>query len=145
MTGCNLFSSFDPHSGETLWEVKGATTECVTSTVTDGERVFCSGGYPKNHLAAVLADGSGKIVWETKDRVYVPSLLARDGHLFGVLDAGVAVCWKSDTGKEAWKKRLGGEFNASPVLVGDTDLRHQRERRNVRLSSRSRASTSRSP
>src|SRR5215475_13377562 len=73
-------------------------------TVTDGERVFSSGGYPKNHLAAVLADGSGKLVWETKDRVYVPSLLARNGYLFGVLDAGVAVCWKSDTGKEMWKK-----------------------------------------
>ncbi|MGD9720156.1 MAG: PQQ-binding-like beta-propeller repeat protein [Pirellulales bacterium] len=119
-TGCNLVSSFDPRSGATLWEVKGATTECVTSTVTDGERVFCSGGYPKNHLAAVLADGSGKIAWETKDRVYVPSLLARNGYLFGVLDAGVAVCWKSDTGQEQWKKRLGGEFSASPVLVGDT-------------------------
>jgi len=120
MTGCNLFSSFDPLSGKSLWEVKGATTECVTSTVTDGQRVFCSGGYPKNHLAAVLADGSGKFVWETRDRVYVPSLLARDGHLFGVLDAGVAACWKSDSGEERWKKRLGGEFSASPVLVGDT-------------------------
>jgi hypothetical protein len=120
LTGCNLFSSFNPRNGETLWEIKGATTECVTSTVTDGERVFCSGGYPKNHLAAVLADGSGEIAWETKDRVYVPSLLARDGHLFGVLDAGVAACWKSDTGQEQWKKRLGGEFSASPVLVGDT-------------------------
>jgi outer membrane protein assembly factor BamB len=120
LTGCNLFSSFAPRSGETLWEVKATTTECVTSTVTDGQRVFCSGGYPKNHLAAVLADGSGKIAWETKDRVYVPSLLVRDGYLYGVLDAGVAACWKSDTGKEQWKKRLGGEFSASPVLLGDT-------------------------
>ena len=120
LTGCDLFSSFDPLSGKTLWEVKGATTECVTSTVTDGKRVFSSGGYPKNHLAAVLADGSGEIVWETRDRVYVPSLLARGGYLFGVLDAGVAVCWKSDTGEQQWKKRLGGEFSASPVLVDDT-------------------------
>jgi outer membrane protein assembly factor BamB len=119
MTGCDLFSSFDPLSGKTLWEIKAATTECVTSTVTDGKRVFCSGGYPKNHLAAVLADGSGKIAWETKDRVYVPSLLERDGFLFGVLDAGVAACWKSDTGAEQWKKRLGGEFTASPVLVNN--------------------------
>jgi outer membrane protein assembly factor BamB len=62
LTGCKLFSSFDPLSGTTLWEIKGATTECVTSTVTDGQRVFSSGGYPKSHLAAVLADGSGKIV-----------------------------------------------------------------------------------
>jgi outer membrane protein assembly factor BamB len=120
LTGCNLFSSFDPLSGKTHWEIKGATTECVTSTVTDGERVFSSGGYPKNHLAAVLADGSGKIAWDTNDRVYVPSLLARNGHLFGVLDAGIAACWKSDTGKQLWKKRLDGEFSASPVLVGNT-------------------------
>jgi outer membrane protein assembly factor BamB len=119
LTGCNLFSSFDALDGKTIWEIKGATTECVTSTVTDGERVFCSGGYPKNHLAAVLADGSGQLAWETKDRVYVPSLLARDGYLFGVLDAGVAACWKSDTGQDQWKKRLGGEFNASPVMVRD--------------------------
>ncbi len=119
LSGCNLVSSFDPLTGKTLWEIKGATTECVTSAVTDGERVFSSGGYPKNHVAAVLADGSGKIVWENKDRVYVPSLLARDGYLFGVLDAGVAACWKSDTGKEQWKKRLGGDFSASPVLVGN--------------------------
>jgi outer membrane protein assembly factor BamB len=120
LTGCDLFSSFDPLSGKTLWEIEGATTECVTSTVTDGKRVFSSGGYPKNHLAAVLADGSGEVVWETRDRVYVPSLLARDGYLFGVLDAGVAVCWKSDTGEQQWKERLGGEFSASPVLADDT-------------------------
>lgn len=120
LTGCGLVSSFDPLDGATLWEIEGATIECVTSTVTDGKRVFSSGGYPKNHLAAVLADGSGEIVWETKDRVYVPSLLEHDGYLYGVLDAGVAVCWKSDTGDQMWKERLGGEFSASPVLVDNT-------------------------
>lgn len=119
LIGCNLIASFDPLTGKTLWETKGATTECVTSTVTDGGRVFSSGGYPKNHLQAVSADGSAKILWETKDRVYVPSLLARDGHLFGVMDSGIAVCWKCDDGKVAWKARLGGDFSASPVLVGD--------------------------
>lgn len=119
LTGCDLVSSLDPLTGKVLWEIPGATTECVTSTVTDGTHVFSSGGYPRNHLAAVRADGSGKIAWETQDRVYVPSLLVRDGHLYGVLDAGVAVCWASDTGKEAWKARLGGTFSASPVRVGD--------------------------
>lgn len=119
LIGCNQVASFDPLTGRELWNTKGATTECVTSTVTDGERIFSSGGYPKNHLAAVLADGSGTLAWETSDRVYVPSLLARDGHLFGVLDAGIAVCWRSSNGQEAWKHRLGGDFTASPVLVGD--------------------------
>jgi outer membrane protein assembly factor BamB len=120
MTGCNLVSGLDPLTGKTLWEVKGATTECVTSTVTDGQRVFTSGGYPKNHVSAVRADGSGTLEWENGSRVYVPSLLAHQGCLYGVLDAGVAACWKCDTGKELWRKRLKGSFSASPVLVGDT-------------------------
>ena len=119
MTGCNLVAGLDPLTGKKLWEIKGSTTECVTSTVTDGARIFTSGGYPKNHVAAVAADGSGKVAWENNTRVYVPSMLAHDGYLYGVLDSGMAVCWKADTGKEAWKSRLGGTFTASPVLVGN--------------------------
>ena len=119
MTGCDQIVSYDPLTGATLWEIEGSTTECVTSTVTDGQRIFTSGGYPKNHVSAVRADGSNKIDWENQDRLYVPSLLYREGYLYAVLDAGIAVCWKSDTGEEMWKARLGGTFSSSPVLVGE--------------------------
>jgi outer membrane protein assembly factor BamB len=119
LTGCDLVSSFEPLTGKVLWEIPGATTECVTSTVTDGTHVFSSGGYPRNHLAAVRADGTGKIDWETKDRVYVPSLVVHGGNLYGVLDAGMPACWSAETGKELWKARLGGTFSASPVRVAD--------------------------
>ncbi|MCY2963848.1 MAG: PQQ-binding-like beta-propeller repeat protein [Planctomycetota bacterium] len=119
LTGCNLVSSFDPKSGKKLWEIAGATEECVTSTVTDGKVIFSSGGYPKDHLAAIAADGSGKVVWENKSRVYVPSMIVRDGYLYGTLDAGVAMCWRCSDGAEMWKQRLGGTFSASLVLAGD--------------------------
>ncbi len=119
LTGIGKVSSYDPLTGDLNWECEGATTECVTSTVTDGERIFTSGGYPKNHVAAVEADGSGKIAWEHNEKVYVPSMLIRDGYLYAVMDSGVAVCWKSDTGEEMWKERLGGPFSASPVMVND--------------------------
>ncbi|HSG72436.1 MAG TPA: PQQ-binding-like beta-propeller repeat protein [Planctomycetaceae bacterium] len=119
MTGCKLVTSFDPLTGEKNWEVDGATEECVTSTVTDGTHIFSSGGYPKNHIAAIRADGSKKIDWEIGDRVYVPSFVIRGTNLFGVMDAGVAACWNSETGEELWKARLGGNFTASLVLVGD--------------------------
>jgi len=119
-TGCDLVSSFNPLNGKKFWEIKGSTTECVTSTVTDGKLIFTSGGYPKNHLAAVRADGSGKIAWENNTRVYVPSMLIHDGHLYAALDAGVAMCWKTETGEEIWKGRLGGTFSASLVKVGET-------------------------
>jgi outer membrane protein assembly factor BamB len=46
-------------------------------------------------------------------------MIAKEGYLYAVLDAGMAVCWKSDSGVEVWKERLGGEFFASPVMVGD--------------------------
>jgi outer membrane protein assembly factor BamB len=119
MTGCNLVLGSDPLTGKPFWEVPGATTECVTSTVTNGQLIYTSGGYPDNHVAAVKADGSGEAVWKNGTRVYVPSMLLKDGFLYAVADAGFAVCWDAATGEEQWKGRLGGTFSASPVMVGD--------------------------
>ncbi|MEO8498384.1 MAG: PQQ-binding-like beta-propeller repeat protein, partial [Planctomycetota bacterium] len=118
LTGCDLVSSYAPLTGEKLWEIAGATTECVTSTVTDGNIILTSGGYPKNHVSAVRADGSGEVVWENNVRVYVPSMLIHAGTIYGVTDDGVARCWEAATGKELWKGRLGGTFSSSPVMVG---------------------------
>jgi len=117
MTGCDLVSSYNPVTGEKLWEIKGATTECVTTTVTDGVHVYSSGGYPKNHVSAIRADGSGKIAWSNNIRVYVPSMIVSKGYLYAIADAGVLYCWKSDTGEEMWKGRLGGTFSASLALA----------------------------
>ncbi len=119
MTGCDLVTSLDPMTGKLLWEIEGATTECVSTTVTDGKHVYSTGGYPKNHIAAIVADGSGTIAWEKTIRQYVPSMLIRDGYLYASLDDGVATCIDAATGEEMWKSRLGGTFSSSPVLVGD--------------------------
>ena len=119
VAGCDHISSFDPLSGKPLWEIEGSTTECVGSIVTDGRRVFASGGYPKKLTQAVEADGSGKLAWENSVQTYVPSMLVRDGYLYTVTDAGIAMCFDAANGKELWKSRLGGTFNASLVLAGD--------------------------
>ena len=119
MAGCNLITSLDPMTGKTLWETNNSTEECVGSAVTDGVRVFTSGGWPRNHIVAMAADGSGAVAWQNNARVYVPSMIAKAGHLYAVLDAGLVACWKSDTGRELWKERLGGDFFASPVMVKD--------------------------
>lgn len=119
MIGCNLVQGVEPLTGKMLWETPGSTEECVTSTVTDGQHIYTTGGYPKNHVAAIKADGSNQVAWENSSRVYVPSMVIRDGYLYAILDAGVATCWKADTGKEMWKERIGGTFSASLVLVND--------------------------
>ena len=46
-------------------------------------------------------------------------MLIKGGSLYGVTDAGVAMCWNAATGEEIWKGRLGGTFSSTPVLVGD--------------------------
>jgi outer membrane protein assembly factor BamB len=116
--GCELVESLDPLTGKKLWEIAGSTQETVVTATTDGSRVFVSGGYPKNHAMAVEADGSGKIAWQNNTKVYVPSMLVRGGHVFAVLDAGQAVCWKSDTGDELWREKVDRDFYGSPVMLG---------------------------
>ncbi len=120
LTGCDLVSSLDPLTGTVNWEVAGATTECVTSTVSDGDVVVTSGGYPSKHVSVMKGDGSGEEIWRNETQVYVPSLLIHEGYLYGVTDSGEALCYDLATGTVAWEERLGGRFSASPVLVGDT-------------------------
>lgn len=116
--GCNLVTSYDPLTGKKLWEHEGSTEETVVTAVTDGSRVFLSGGYPRSHVAAIEADGSGKIAWQNPSRVYVPAMLVRDRHVYATLDAGHAVCWNSATGEELWREKVDKDFYASPVMAG---------------------------
>jgi outer membrane protein assembly factor BamB len=127
VAGCDHVSSFDPLSGRPLWEIEGSTTECVGSIVTDGTVVFASGGYPYKLTLAVRGDGSGQIAWRNNVQTYVPSMLVYEGHLYTVTVGGVALGWEAATGKEVWKGRLGGTFNASLVLVGDRILAANQE------------------
>lgn len=119
VAGCNLVSSFDPATGEKIWEHPGSTETTVTTPITDGRRIFITGGFPKNHVAAIDANGSGEVVWSTNTGIYVPSLLYRESHVYGVVDAGRAICWKADTGEELWREKVDRDFLASPVMLGN--------------------------
>ena len=117
--GCDLVTSLDPLTGKKLWETSGSTTECVSSIVTDGEHVFTSGGYPRNHVSAIKADGSGEVAWENISRVYVPSMIVYKDYIYAVMDNGNAMCWNSKTGKNMWRERLNRTTSASPIMVKD--------------------------
>ncbi|HRE99329.1 MAG TPA: PQQ-binding-like beta-propeller repeat protein [Pirellulaceae bacterium] len=134
LIGCDEVVALDPNDGSVLWRCEGATTECVTTPVTDGTHLFTSGGYPRNHVSAIVADGSGRVAWENGVRVYVPSMIVRDGHLYAMADEGIAFCWHAATGEERWKKRIGGTFSGSPVLVGDRMVTTDEEGRTTILA-----------
>jgi outer membrane protein assembly factor BamB len=119
LPGCEMLAAYDPNDGKLIWSSPVTTQETVGSAVTDGKYIFASGGWPKNETACVLADGSGELVWRNSIRTYASSMLVTDGHLYTMTDQGIAYCWNSETGKMMWREKLGGDFSASLVLVGD--------------------------
>lgn len=117
LSGGGNVTSFDPQTGKDLWSVKGTTTSTVGTPVVSHDLVICSGGHPDAETLAI--DGKGSVVWRTKDKCYVTSPLAHQGHLYLVQDDGIAKCLDARTGKERWRHRIGGRFRTSPVLIND--------------------------
>ena len=114
ISGCDSVVSYDPATGEELWSVNAIAEATCGTCVTDGTRVFASGGFPKRETVCI--DGSnGEIQWRNGTKLYEPSLLVVNGRLYAVTDEGIAYCWDAETGNEHWKERLGGNFSASPV------------------------------
>lgn len=118
VAGCNAVASLDPLTGRKYWEAAGSTETTVTTPVSDGKRIFITGGFPKSHVAAIAGDGSGELLWQSGTGVYVPSLIVHDGHVYAILDTGRAVCWRADTGEEKWRDKVDREVFASPVVAG---------------------------
>jgi outer membrane protein assembly factor BamB len=104
ISGANSVASYDPNNGGTM--------------VWDGDLVFASGGYPHAQTCAVRADGLGKVVWKNKEKCYEQSLLAFDGHVYGLTDNGGLYCWQAADGAEKWRARLKQHVSVSPVLAG---------------------------
>ncbi len=114
ISGCDMLASYDPTTGESLWQ-----TECIAegtcgTVVTDGNRIYASGGYPQRETVCLAANG--KRLWSNRTKIYEPSMLALDGYLYAVTDDGKAYCWNGATGEECWYERLSGSFSASPIL-----------------------------
>lgn len=120
LTGGDALIAYDPASGKTLWSAPTLTMATCGTVVWDGDLIFASGGYPKAETACIRADGSGEVVWTNTQKCYEQSMLAHDGYVYAVTDAGVAHCWRATDGETMWRERLGGEYSSSPVLVGET-------------------------
>lgn len=118
ISGQEFVNSYDPASGKPNWSVKGTTFATCGTMVWDGDIAFASGGYPKAETIAVRADGSGKVLWTNNQKCYEQSMIVHGGHLYGLTDNGILICWNGETGEERWKQRLAGPVSASPVLAG---------------------------
>jgi len=125
LSGMGEVSGYDPETGKRLWWCTGPADITGSTVAFSDDLAFASGGYPRQEVLAVRADGTGDVtpnhvVWSTRKGVaYVPSPLYHDGYLYVQADSGMATCWEAATGKQIWQERLEGGFTASPVLAGE--------------------------
>ncbi len=125
LPGSNVVQSLVPESGEEIWRVTYDGYSVIPRPIYSGGLVFVCTGYNRPSLLAIDPTGSGDVTathlkWKSDTNVpHTPSLLARNGMILMVNDKGIASGVDVVTGQEIWKERIGGNFSASPLLVGD--------------------------
>jgi len=124
--GSMALYGYDPENGKELWRVDflGSHSAACRPIFAHGLIYTITGSGAE--LWAIRPDGSGDVTdthvaWKHK-RVAVPrrsSLVVVEDSIFMVDDSGVAACLDAQTGKPVWKKRVGAQFSASLIHVGD--------------------------
>lgn len=121
-TGNGLFG-LDFKTGEMLWSQPVFRARCVSSPIVYQDLVLGSSGSGGggNHLVAVRPEqsDSGEAYRIERGAPYVPTPVVADGKLFMIDDKGIASCVDASTGDPFWMKRVGGNFEASPIVIGD--------------------------
>ena len=117
--------AYEPETGKEIWKVRhGKGFSVVPRPVFDGECVYFSTGFGKPQLWAVRVDGSGDVTdthvkWTIiKGISKKPSPVVKDGLIYVMDDTGIASCFETATGDLVWKKRIGGNYSASPLMIG---------------------------
>lgn len=116
--------AYDPSSGDEIWRVLYEEFSATGQPFYDGKTLYVNSGFGKAHLLAIDPTGSGEVT-DTHVHWVVPkgigsktSQVLYEGLIYNVHDAGVASCIDAADGSELWSERLGGQFSASPLVVG---------------------------
>ncbi|MCP4190612.1 MAG: PQQ-binding-like beta-propeller repeat protein [Planctomycetaceae bacterium] len=121
--------SYNPQTGDEYWRVRHGGMNAATRPlfahgllyITIGDAV----GKTKPALLALRPGGDGNVTethvaWsQSKGASKRPSPLVIGDLLYMISDDGVASCLDSKTGDFIWRKRLGGNFRASPISSGN--------------------------
>ncbi len=125
LPGSNVVQSLDPTTGRELWRVQYEGYSVIPRPIYESGLVFVCTGYDRPSLLAIDPTGRGDVTethvrWRAGPGIaHTPSLIGHNGNVVTVSDNGIASCFNAQTGKELWKERIGGNFSASPLLVGD--------------------------
>jgi outer membrane protein assembly factor BamB len=123
--GADIVQALDPVSGNVLWFVRYSGYSLIVRPIYHQGLVFISTGYNTPKLLAIDPTGQGDVTdshvrWTTSSGVpNTPSLTPMNNQIIMVSDGGVATGLKASDGTKLWQKRLGGNFSASPLAIGN--------------------------
>lgn len=123
--GSDIVQSLDPKDGSVIWFANYSGFSLVPRPVFHEGLVFLSTGFMRPNLLAIDPTGKGDVTkshvkWSYRGSVpNTPSFVPYGDQIILVSDEGVAAAVDINSGKEVWKKRIGGNFSASVILVGD--------------------------
>ena len=117
--------AYGPADGRELWRVRHGDGYSVTpmATYAAGLVAFAT-GYGETEILAVDPTGRGDVTathvrWrQSKGAPAKPSLVSDGTLLYVAADDGVLTALRAADGSVVYRKRLGGQFSASPLLSG---------------------------
>ena len=123
--GSMALYAYDPDSGEEVWRVEKPGCHSGSGRPVLGHGLVYAPMGTGRELWAVRPDGKGCVTDSHVKWIYDRAVPHRSSpiligeHIFLVDDNGVAACIDAKNGDEIWRKRIGGNFSASPLHVED--------------------------
>ena len=122
--GSHVACAYDPRTGREIWSVRYPNRWSVVPrpVYANGLILLCTGYEGPAEMLTIRADGKGDvteshIAWRVNRFVpHNPSPIIHREAVYTVDDDGIAACRDLMTGEIQWKKRLGGNFSASPIM-----------------------------
>ena len=120
----------DANTGEQNWHVDPFGRDpqrALASPIVAGDLVIAGSGAISGdrQIVAIAVNETGEEVNATlayhliKQSPHVPSPLAIGDRLYLWNDGGIATCCELTSGDILWQKRVGGNFFASPIAIGN--------------------------
>ncbi|MFG0268259.1 MAG: PQQ-binding-like beta-propeller repeat protein [Rhodopirellula sp. JB055] len=121
--GSDCVLALDPANGNVIWQVRYSGYSVIPKPVYHNGLVYLSTSYDTPSMLAIDPTGTGDVTdshlkWSLNKNVpHTPSMLADEEFIYSVSDDGIAMCVEAATGDIVYKKRVGGGFSSSPILV----------------------------
>lgn len=123
--GSDCVLALAPKTGQIIWDVRYDGYSVIPKPVFHNGMVFISTSFDDSVMLAIRPTGKGNVTdthveWQQDRNVpKTPSMIAHQGRIYSVSDDGIMTCVDAVTGDIIYRQRLGGNYSASPILVGE--------------------------